>query len=52
MAVPLLVIIKVFCDHFDGLANIGNFLSAQQSAVEDEEEEGTEPAGGKANIAA
>jgi predicted PurR-regulated permease PerM len=39
MAVPLLVIIKVFCDHFDGLANIGNFLSAQQSAVEEGEEE-------------
>jgi predicted PurR-regulated permease PerM len=39
MAVPLLVIIKVFCDHFDGLANVGNFLSAQQSAVEEGEEE-------------
>ena len=38
LAVPLLVIVKVFCDHFDGLANFGNFLSAQQSAVEEEEE--------------
>lgn len=39
MAVPLLVIVKVFCDHFDGLANFGNFLSAQQSATEDDDEE-------------
>ena len=38
MAVPLLVIVKVFCDHFDGLANIGNFLSAQQSMADEEEE--------------
>ncbi|MGP2490798.1 AI-2E family transporter [Mesorhizobium sp. PUT5] len=41
MAVPLLVVIKVFCDHFDGLAHVGNFLSAQQSSEEpDETEEG------------
>ncbi len=39
MAVPILVIVKVFCDHFDGLANFGNFLAAQQSAIEIEEEE-------------
>jgi predicted PurR-regulated permease PerM len=38
LAVPLLVIVKVFCDHFDGLANFGNFLSAQQSAADEEEE--------------
>ncbi len=31
IAVPLLVIVKVFCDHFDGLKQIGNFLSAQQT---------------------
>lgn len=38
LAVPLLVVIKVFCDHFEGLQNFGNFLSAQQSPVQDEEE--------------
>jgi len=37
IAVPLLVVVKVFCDHFDGLRHIGNFLSAQQ-VVEREEE--------------
>jgi predicted PurR-regulated permease PerM len=42
IAVPLLVIIKVFCDHFDGLRHIGNFLSAQQSTAE--EAEAPEPA--------
>lgn len=31
IAVPLLVIIKVFCDHFDGWESFGNFLSAQQT---------------------
>ncbi|MGX8010936.1 AI-2E family transporter [Mesorhizobium sp. ORM8.1] len=37
MAVPLLVVVKVFCDHFDGLSHVGNFLAAQQSfAVDDE----------------
>jgi predicted PurR-regulated permease PerM len=30
IAVPLLVIVKVFCDHFDELNNVGNFLSASQ----------------------
>ncbi len=49
MAVPLLVIVKVFCDHFDGLANIGNFLSAQQSMAEEDEEAAGET---KAGIAA
>lgn len=38
IAVPLLVIIKVFCDHFESLANVGNFLSAQQGI--DREENG------------
>jgi predicted PurR-regulated permease PerM len=37
MAVPLLVVIKVFCDHFDGLTHVGNFLAAQQTTVVDEE---------------
>ncbi|MDX8532057.1 AI-2E family transporter [Mesorhizobium sp. VK25A] len=37
MAVPLLVVIKVFCDHFESLSPVGNFLAAQQSmAIEDE----------------
>jgi len=35
IAVPLLVAVKVFCDHFEDLNNIGNFLSAQQSATDD-----------------
>ena len=33
IAVPLLVAIKVFCDHFDGLRHVANFLSAQQDTV-------------------
>lgn len=37
MAVPLLVVVKVFCDHFEGLSPVGNFLAAQQSFVPDEE---------------
>jgi predicted PurR-regulated permease PerM len=36
IAVPLLVVVKVFCDHFDGLEHLGNFLSAQQIAEEEE----------------
>jgi predicted PurR-regulated permease PerM len=38
IAVPLLVVIKVFCDHFDGLRHVGNFLSAQQVIDTDESE--------------
>ncbi len=30
IAVPLLVVIKVFCDHFDSWRHVGNFLSANQ----------------------
>ncbi|MBZ9769849.1 AI-2E family transporter [Mesorhizobium sp. CA6] len=37
MAVPLLVVIKVFCDHFEGLSHVGNFLAAQQSMAVEEE---------------
>lgn len=37
MAVPLLVVIKVFCDHFDGLTHVGNFLAAQQTTVVEDE---------------
>lgn len=39
IAVPLLVIIKVFCDNFEGLHNVGNFLSAQQTIDNGQEEE-------------
>ncbi|TPM40094.1 AI-2E family transporter [Mesorhizobium sp. B2-3-4] len=37
MAVPLLVVIKVFCDHFEGLSHVGNFLAAQHATVVEEE---------------
>ncbi|TGS11160.1 AI-2E family transporter [Mesorhizobium sp. M2E.F.Ca.ET.209.01.1.1] len=37
MAVPLLVVIKVFCDHFESLSPVGNFLAAQQSMAIEEE---------------
>ncbi|UCI08072.1 AI-2E family transporter [Mesorhizobium sp. B1-1-8] len=43
MAVPLLVVIKVFCDHFDGLSHVGNFLAAQQTFVVDDEEDSHKP---------
>ena len=47
MAVPLLVVIKVFCDHFDGLSHVGNFLAAQQTTVVEEDDSAdTEPAKG------
>ncbi|MER8846615.1 AI-2E family transporter [Mesorhizobium australicum] len=40
MAVPLLVVVKVFCDHFESLSHVGNFLAAQHTAVvEDEADE-------------
>lgn len=34
VGVPLLVVIKVFCDHFPRLATFGNFLSEAEPAVE------------------
>ncbi|MBZ9795412.1 AI-2E family transporter [Mesorhizobium sp. ES1-4] len=37
MAVPLLVVIKVFCDHFESLSHVGNFLAAQHMAVEEQD---------------
>ncbi|MEQ1951377.1 AI-2E family transporter [Mesorhizobium sp. CN2-181] len=43
IAVPILVVIKVFCDHFDSLRHVGNFLAAQQ-AIEVPEEEAAAPA--------
>ncbi len=47
MAVPLLVVIKVSCDHFESLSPAGNFLAAQHTAVVDDE-----PAGNNHNQAA
>ncbi|MBA3447531.1 MAG: AI-2E family transporter [Pseudaminobacter sp.] len=38
IAVPILVVVKVFCDHFDSLRHVGNFLSAQQVMEEPEEQ--------------
>ena len=29
IGVPLLVVIKVFCDHFEGLSKFGEFLSGE-----------------------
>lgn len=37
LAVPILVVIKVICDHFDPLQAFGNFLSAQQVSSQQEE---------------
>lgn len=44
IAVPILVVIKVFCDNFDSLRPFGNFLAAQQTMETTEEaaEPGTE----------
>ncbi|PSJ57862.1 AI-2E family transporter [Pseudaminobacter soli (ex Li et al. 2025)] len=39
IAVPLLVVIKVFCDHFDGLRHVGNFLAAEQTIENGSEQE-------------
>ena len=38
IAVPLLVVVKVFCDHFEELQAFGNFLAAQQNGETEEEE--------------
>ncbi|MBN9072044.1 MAG: AI-2E family transporter [Rhizobiales bacterium] len=50
IAVPLLVTAKVFCDHFEGLRHIGNFLSAETSGNDEEEDDEAErkPAGAAA----
>jgi predicted PurR-regulated permease PerM len=34
IAVPILVVVKVFCDHFESLANFGEFLSGENFNVE------------------
>ena len=36
IAVPLLVVVKVFCDHFESLTHVGNFLAAAHAPVNDE----------------
>ena len=45
IAVPLLVAIKVFCDHFESLHQVGNFLSAQQETSTETETGAAKPAG-------
>ncbi len=42
MAVPILVVIKVFCDNFESLRHVGNFLAAQHAPSPN----GEEPANG------
>lgn len=37
IAVPLLVAVKVFCDHFEGLSSFGEFLSGQPASIPSEE---------------
>jgi predicted PurR-regulated permease PerM len=44
IAVPILVVIKVFCDHFDSLRHVGNFLAAAQTMEEPEEQSQGSPA--------
>lgn len=44
IAVPLLVSIKVFCDHFEGLAAFGEFLAARSKVDEEAEAKGQAPA--------
>ncbi len=39
IAVPMLVCIKVFCDHFDGLTSFGEFLSGSAPKISSEDEE-------------
>ena len=38
LAVPILVTVKVFCDHLDGMKGVGEFLSERQSQVPDQAE--------------
>ena len=39
IAVPFLVIVKVFCDHFPGLKVVGDFLAAETTTTEEAGEE-------------
>jgi predicted PurR-regulated permease PerM len=45
IAVPTLVVVKVFCDEFPSLAWLGNFISAETEEVDEREEELAEAAG-------
>ncbi len=36
VAVPFLIILKVLCEHIDGLSNLGEFLSGEDAPVEPE----------------
>ncbi len=38
MAVPLLVTIKVFCEHVDGLSGLGEFIAARHTEKSDEQQ--------------
>jgi predicted PurR-regulated permease PerM len=44
IAVPILVVVKVICDSFPGLANLGEFLSGDNFAVEPAGDPDTAPA--------
>lgn len=44
IAVPILVVVKVFCDSFPGLGHFGEFLSGNHLAVEPVNSSETEPA--------
>jgi predicted PurR-regulated permease PerM len=44
IAVPILVVVKVFCDSFPGLANVAEFLAGNNFTVEPATEQDTAPA--------
>jgi predicted PurR-regulated permease PerM len=44
IAVPILVVVKVICDSFPGLANVGEFLSGDNFTVEPAADQDTAPA--------
>jgi predicted PurR-regulated permease PerM len=44
IAVPILVVVKVFCDSFPGLANVGEFLSGNNFTVEPATDQDAAPA--------
>jgi predicted PurR-regulated permease PerM len=44
IAVPILVVVKVFCDSFPGLANVGEFLSGNNFTVDPAADQDTSPA--------
>jgi predicted PurR-regulated permease PerM len=43
VAVPLLVAVKTFCEHIDGLNSFGDFLSERYAELEDVSESDAEP---------